>query len=232
MMVKEMGSAKYIVIVAGGKGERMASATPKQFMLLAGKPVLMHTLDAFYGYDSQINIILVLPQAHHETWSKLCRQHNYQTPHQVATGGETRFHSVKNALALVPENVRVGVHDGVRPLVSREVMQRCYDEAMNHPAIVPVIPIADSIRMVDEDGKNHPVSRDALRIIQTPQVFQSTVLLKSYSIEYSPLFTDDASVVESLTDIRLVAGNKENIKITTPEDLIVAEAFLATAHHV
>ena len=216
---------KYIIIVAGGKGERMETTTPKQFLLLAGKPILMHTLDAFFRYDLQINIILVLPQAHHDTWARLCKQYNYTTPHQIVAGGKTRFHSVKNALVLVPENVPVGVHDGVRPLVSQEVIQRCYKEAANHPAVVPVIPIAESIRILNDEGINQPVDRDRLRIVQTPQVFQSTLLLKSYAAEYSPMFTDDASVVENNTPIYLVAGNKENIKITTPEDLIVAEAF-------
>lgn len=219
---------KYILIVAGGKGERMASTTPKQFLLLAGKPVLMHTISLFHAYDPHISIILVLPEFHQDTWTQLCREHQFTIPHRVVSGGETRFHSVRNGLALVPQQALVGVHDGVRPLVSREVVSRCFDEAWKHAAAIPVLPVVESVREVEGESSK-PVDRDKFRIVQTPQVFRSEVLLKAYSVAYQASFTDDASVVEPFVPIHLVAGNRENIKITTPEDLIIAEAFLRSA---
>ena len=217
---------KYIIIVAGGKGERMASETPKQFLLLAGEPVLMHTLRLFYEYDSQLSILLVLPESHKATWAPLCQQYDFGIPHQVVAGGNTRFHSVQNALRFVPSGCIVGVHDGVRPLVSKTVVKNCFDKALSHPAVIPVLPVVESIREV-EGERSKPVDRQRFRIVQTPQVFQSDVLLKAYSAPFQPSFTDDASVVEPWAPVTLLEGNKENIKLTTPEDFVVAEAFLS-----
>ncbi len=219
---------KNIIIVAGGKGVRMGAEMPKQFIPLQGKPILMHTLEAFYLYDPGMKIFLVLPEMHIPVWQELCREYHFKIPHQVVAGGETRFHSVKNALTQISANGFTGIHDGVRPLVSREVISRCYDAALKYQAVIPVLPVVESIRELGLSGESsRPVDRTRFRIVQTPQVFRSDILLKAYAQPYHPLFTDDASVVENTCKIHLVEGNRENIKITTPEDLVLANAFLS-----
>ena len=219
---------KYVIIVAGGKGLRMGGDIPKQFVPINGMPVLMRTIEAFYAYDPQINIILVLPSAHQAYWKELCEEYHFSIPYQLANGGETRFHSVKNGLALIPSTGGVvGVHDGVRPFVAQSVIKECYEQAAQLQAVVPVTEVVETVRYIREDGGSETVPRDRYKLVQTPQVFTVDLLKKAYAQEYIPLFTDDASVVEHCrATIHLVKGNRENIKLTTPFDLKVAEALL------
>lgn len=213
---------RYALIVAGGKGLRMGGELPKQFIPVGGKPVLMRTMEAFYDSDSEIQIILVLPHSQQDYWRQLCRECRFSLPHVIADGGETRFHSVKNGLALVKTPALVGVHDGVRPFVSPEVIARCYKLAAEKKAVVPVIEVVETVRRLTGDG-SVTVNRDDYRLVQTPQVFDAELLKKAYGQAYTFLFTDDASVVEALGEsVFLTEGNKENIKITTPFDLKIA----------
>lgn len=217
---------KYALIVAGGKGLRMGGELPKQFLPIGGKPVLMRTIEAFHAYDSEMRIILVLPGSQQSYWDELCRKHCFSVPHRVANGGETRFHSVKNGLSLVTESGLVGVHDGVRPFVDKEVIARCYALAEEKKAVIPVTDVVETVRHI-EGEKSVTVSRDAYKLVQTPQVFEAELLKRAYEQPYIPDFTDDASVVEALGEtVFLTAGNRENIKITTPFDLKIAEALL------
>lgn len=220
---------KYALIVAGGKGLRMGSELPKQFLPIGGKPVLMHTLQAFYDYDREMRIILVLPASQQAYWAQLCREHHFTVPHEVADGGETRFHSVKNALERVNTFGLVGVHDGVRPFVSQEVIARCYEQAAEKKAVVPVVNVVETVRHLCQGGRSETVPRDEYRLVQTPQVFDAELLLRAYRQPYTSDFTDDASVVEALGEpVWLTEGNRENIKITTPFDLKIAEALLCS----
>lgn len=219
---------KYAIIVAGGKGLRMGGELPKQFIPIEGRPVLMRTLDTFHTCDSSIEIILVLPRDHQPYWQGLCREYQFAVPHRIANGGATRFHSVQNGLALVdaPEAL-VAVHDGVRPFVSHEVIRRCYQDAEQYGAVVPVIPVVETVRHLLPEG-SETVSRDAYRLVQTPQTFRASLLRQAYEQPYCEAFTDDASVVEALgAAVHLVEGNRENIKLTTPFDLTVARALLS-----
>lgn len=217
---------QYVLIVAGGKGIRMGGDIPKQFLPIGGVPVLMRTMDAFYAYNQDIQIILVLPHDQQAFWLDLCRKHRFERPYRIADGGETRFHSVKNGLALVETPALVGVHDGVRPFVSSDVIRRCYAEASQKHAVVPCVNVVETLRHVQEEG-SVTVPRDEYRLVQTPQVFDATLLKKAYEQPYSPQFTDDASVVESMgMVVSLIEGNRENIKITTPFDLKIASALL------
>lgn len=219
---------EYALIVAGGKGMRMGSELPKQFLPIGGKPVLMHTMEAFYAYDSEIRIILVLPASQQSYWAELCRKHCFSIPHAVADGGETRFHSVKNGLSFVDTPGLVGVHDGVRPFVSREVIDRCYALAAEKQAAIPVVDVVETVRRVEGD-RSVTVNRDEYKLVQTPQVFDAGLLKRAYEQPYTPRFTDDASVVEALgVSVALTAGNRENIKITTPFDLKIAPALLGS----
>ena len=218
---------KYAIIVAGGKGLRMGGELPKQFIPVEGRPVLMRTLDAFHACDASIQLILVLPHDHQAYWHELCVQYQFAVPHRIADGGATRFHSVQSGLSLVdaPEAL-VAVHDGVRPFVSPEVIRRCYAEAEAHGAVVPVIPVVETVRQLVGEGSK-TVARDAYRLVQTPQTFRATLLRRAYEQPYTDAFTDDASVVEALgSAVTLVDGNRENIKLTTPFDLIVAKALV------
>ena len=220
---------KYALIVAGGKGLRMGSELPKQFLPIGGKPVLMHTLQAFYDYDREMRIILVLPASQQAYWAQLCREHHFTVPHEVADGGETRFHSVKNALERVNTSGLVGVHDGVRPFVSQEVIARCYEQAAEKKAVIPVVNVVETVRHLCQEGRSETVPRDEYRLVQTPQVFDAELLLRAYCQPYTSDFTDDASVVEALGEpVWLTEGNRENIKITTPFDLKIAEALLCS----
>lgn len=222
-----MKKNKTVLIVAGGKGERMQTEIPKQFIEIAGKPILMHTINAFVKYDSSIKIVLVLPTSQQDFWKELCQKHQFVIKHQVATGGETRFQSVKNGLSMVSDNAIVAVHDGVRPLVSNGTIDRCFETADKHKAAIPVVDLVDSIRQLSE-SESHSVDRNAYKLVQTPQVVDASVLKHAYEQTYSPLFTDDASVVEALGyTVQLVEGNRENIKITTAYDLAIAELFLS-----
>lgn len=217
----------YVIIVAGGKGLRMGSDVPKQFLRVGGKPILMHTLETFHSADDELRIILVLPAEQQSYWHELCNEHQFSVPHQIATGGETRFHSVGNGLALIPDGEEesvVGVHDGVRPFVSKEVILRCYEVAREQGTAIPVVPVVETLRQVLPEGDSLTVDRNLYRLVQTPQVFRVGILKEAYRQPYLPSFTDDASVVEALGHrIALVDGNRENVKITTPSDLIFAE---------
>lgn len=217
---------RFALIVAGGKGLRMGGELPKQFLPIGGKPVLMRTLEAFYACDPEIHLILVLPQSQQAFWRQLCGEHAFTLPHVVADGGETRFHSVKNGLAYVNAPALVAVHDGVRPFVSQEVIARCYDLAATKKAVVPVTEVVETVRHLEGEG-SATVNRDEYKLVQTPQVFDAELLKQAYEQTYTPFFTDDASVVEAFgTPVHLVAGNRENIKITTPFDLKIAAALL------
>ena len=220
---------QYAIIVAGGKGLRMGGDVPKQFQLLAGRPVLMHTLEQFRAYDADLDIILVLPPAQQDYWRQLCQQHNFSVEHRIADGGQTRFHSVKNGLALIPDTADglVGVHDGVRPLVTPTLISRCFTSAAQAKAVVPGVPVADSLR----HARHGALSREDVYRVQTPQTFTVSLLKEAYRQPYRTDFTDDASVVEAAGHpITLIPGTPENIKLTTPFDLTVAEAVLSSRH--
>lgn len=217
---------RYVIIVAGGKGLRMGTELPKQFLPIGDKPVLMHTLEVFRKYDANLRIILVLPREQQEFWKQLCEKHHFAVEHIVADGGETRFHSVKSGLANVQGPGLVGVHDGVRPFVSVEVICNCYELARQYKAVIPVIEVVETLRHLTDTG-SETVSRNDYKLVQTPQVFDVDMLKQAYAQEYTPFFTDDASVVEAMgTSVYLAAGNRENIKITTPFDLKVGSALL------
>ena len=219
---------KHILIVAGGKGLRMGGDIPKQFLPVCGKPVLMRTLEAFHVYDASIHLILVLPVSQQAYWKQLCEEYQFNLAHEIADGGETRFHSVKNGLALVKEDGLVGVHDGVRPFVSQEVIARCYDEALSLKAVIPVVGVVETVRHLTDEG-SETVPRDQYKLVQTPQVFDVALLRRAYEQTYTDMFTDDASVVEALGEkVYLVEGNRENIKLTTPFDLKLAELLCLT----
>ena len=217
---------KYVIIVAGGKGLRMGSELPKQFLPIGGKPVLMRTLEAFRKYEATLQIILVLPKEQQDFWKQLCEEYHFGVGHLIADGGETRFHSVKNGLAYVTTPGLVGVHDGVRPFVSREVIARCYELAAEKKAVIPVIDVVETVRHLKGE-ESVTVSRDEYKLVQTPQVFDADLLKQAYEQPYTSFFTDDASVVEAMgVSVYLAAGNRENIKITTPFDLKIAAALL------
>ena len=212
----------FAIIVAGGKGLRMGGDVPKQFLPIGGKPVLMHTIEAFREALDDVQIVLVLPAEQHDYWQKLCKDYNFRSPELIATGGETRFHSVKNGLALLPEDDEavVGVHDGVRPFVSRDTIQRCFGTAAEGKAVVPVVPVVETLRQILPDGSSITRPRNEYRLVQTPQTFPLALLKQAYEQPYSESFTDDASVVEAMgKGITMVEGNRENIKLTTPADL-------------
>lgn len=219
---------KYALIVAGGKGLRMGSELPKQFLPVGkGKAVLMYTLEAFYRYDSRLRIVLVLPREQQAYWKELCSEKSFTVPHEVVDGGDTRFHSVKNGLSAINGEGLIAVHDGVRPLVSQAVIAECFRLAETHRAVIPVLNMVESLRKVTADT-SETVNRDSYRLVQTPQVFDLSLLRQAYSQEYNPLFTDDASVLEAMGEkVYLTVGNRENIKITTPFDLKVANALLS-----
>lgn len=214
----------YIIIVAGGKGLRMGSDIPKQFLPIGGKPVLMRTIERFHHFSEALQIILVLPKAQQAYWHGLCEQYQFDVPYLLADGGETRFHSVQHGLALIPDDAQgvVGVHDGVRPFPAIDVIRRCYDTARTTKAVIPVTPVVETLRHITEGTK----PRGDYRLVQTPQTFDIQLLKAANRQPFSEAFTDDASVVESYGHaITMVEGNRENIKITTPFDLAIAETL-------
>lgn len=221
---------RFAILVAGGQGLRMGGDVPKQFLPLGGRPVLMHTIDRFREVFPDMHIIVVLPQGQHDYWHDLCRRHHLEGSFQTAPGGDTRFHSVLNGLNAIPADVSeglVGVHDGVRPFVSRDTLRRCYEEAARSGTAVPVTPVVETLRHVSPDGESMTVPRSDYRLVQTPQVFSLALLRQAYRQPYAPQFTDDASVVEALGErITLVEGNRENIKLTTPADLLLAKGIM------
>lgn len=232
----------YIIIVAGGKGLRMGGDIPKQFLPIGGKPILMRTLERFRAYSETLQIILVLPKDQHDYWLQLCKEYHFPLPstgeaekglYLMTDGGETRFHSVQHGLALIPDDAQgvVGVHDGVRPFPSIEVIRNCYETARTAKAVIPVIPVVETLRHVESEefrsSLSKTVPRSDYRLVQTPQTFDIQLLKAANQQPYNDNFTDDASVVESYGyPITLVEGNRENIKITTPYDLKIAEVLI------
>ncbi len=216
----------YAVIVAGGAGKRMGSALPKQFLLLKNKPVLYYTIDAFLKAVPAIHVIIVLPEEHLELGKEIVDGFFDEQQIQLTVGGETRFHSVQNGLKLISEESIIFVHDGVRCLVSEELIQRCYTTALETGSAIPAVECRDSARMITDDG-NDPVDRTKLRLVQTPQTFHSKILLPAFAIDYKERFTDEANVVEAFgLKVTLVQGEETNIKITNPIDLVIAEKIL------
>ncbi len=218
---------KYVIIVAAGNGSRMGATLPKQFMLLQEYPVIFHTIRQFIHYSENIRVVVVLNQANVLYFEDLCRQYQFHFPVQLVVGGETRFHSVKNGLNAIADNTAlVAIHDAARPLVSNDTIQRAFQKANESGAAVPVVPLNESLRELS-GNENKAVSRENYRIIQTPQCFQVDLIKKAFETDYSPEFTDDATVMEKAGyQIQLVEGNPENIKLTVPSDFQLAEAIL------
>jgi 2-C-methyl-D-erythritol 4-phosphate cytidylyltransferase len=221
---------EYALIVAGGKGTRIKSKIPKQFLTLNGKPILLLTLEAFYRYSEKINVILVLPEDDFETWKSICEKYSFTKRMILQKGGESRFQSVKNGLAKIEgdedRQALVAIHDGVRPLVSEDIIGASFRLAAVHQTAVAAVRLKESIRMTDQDNTK-AVDRSRFRLIQTPQTFHVQLIKKAYEIKEDSSLTDDASVAERAGHIiSLFEGSYENIKITTPEDLIIAEALL------
>ena len=221
--------SNYAIIVAGGKGLRMGGDVPKQFLPVGGKPILMRTIERFREYDEKLNIIMVLPVQQQEYWNNLCLEHSFRAEIRIANGGETRFESSKNGLDAIPsgESGLVAIHDGVRPFVSIETISRCFNAASAHGAAIPVLPVVESLRVVEPNGESKNVLRSNYRMVQTPQVFQIGLAKQAFAQEYNEAFTDDASVIESFGhSVAMVDGNRENIKLTTPYDLSVAQTII------
>lgn len=218
---------RYALIVAGGSGTRMGVEIPKQFITIGNKPILMHTIQKFVGLTTQIDIVLVLPKNQIDKWFELCKEYNFKIEHKIVVGGETRFHSVKNGLneIVIPDSI-VAIHDGVRPFVTQKVIEECYKVAEKLRNAIPVIKPVESVRMENSSG-SYPVDRNSVYLVQTPQVFQSAIIKECYQTAFQPSYTDDASVAEFHgIKINLVDGNRENIKITSPLDLKIAESIL------
>lgn len=217
---------KYAVIVAGGRGLRMGSAVPKQFLPLLGKPLLCYAIQAFAATIRGIHIILVLPTDQLNSAKTVLKSYLGNIEVTTVAGGATRYHSVQNGLKKVNNDGVVFVHDGVRPLISQNLIHRCYQQAIDRGSAVPVIPLMDSIRMIENDT-SHPINREHLRIVQTPQTFMTKIILPAFEQDYNSSFTDEANVVEAHgTPVHLIDGALENIKVTTPEDMLIAETLL------
>jgi len=204
----------------------MNSDIPKQFLVLANLPVILHSIFAFTKFDPSIQVVIALPEIYFTYWNDICEKHVFIYPHTLSKGGETRFHSVKRALTLIPDDRIVAIHDAVRPLVSESTIERGYRDALTFGNAIPVIPVSESIRW-SEGRKNQSIDREHLRIVQTPQVFDASLIKRAYNRITNDSFTDDASVLEAMGEtIHLFEGNRENIKITHPDDLMVAEALM------
>lgn len=217
------------IIVAGGSGQRLGGPVPKQFQTVKGRPLLMWAIEAFHRFDPEMHLIVVLPQAHFDIWKALCMGHRFFVPHEVAAGGEQRWHSVKAGLERVEGDGLVAVHDGVRPLVSAALIARCFAAAERSAAAIPVVPVVPSIRETTADG-SRALDRSRLLAVQTPQCFHTDLLRKAFAQPYDPVFTDEAALVERLgVKVALVEGEENNIKVTTPMDLRLAELALPGA---
>ena len=215
-----------VIITAGGIGKRMGASVPKQFLLLQNLPVLMHTIQRFYDFDPALQLIVTLPSEHFNSWEKLCEDYRFEIKHELSVGGIERYDSIKTALSLASGDI-IAVHDGVRPLVSFDTIRRCFNSCQTYGNAVPVIKISESVRQLSND-ENSVIPRDTLRIIQTPQCFRQDILRQAYSIQIPSNTTDDASLVEKCgIKINLMEGNEENIKITNPFDLKIAEHILS-----
>lgn len=220
----------YVVIVAGGSGKRMGAEIPKQFLELAGRPVLMHTIERFKAFDESIEIITVLPENQLLHWCDLQEKHKFKVPQTLVKGGNHRFFSVRNGLKFVNTPGLVAIHDGVRPFVSIDTIKRCFETAEKLGNAIPAISPTESLRILTDSG-SMPVNRFHVKQIQTPQVFSAELLKKAYQQEYSVEFTDDATVLEMTGEkINIIEGNRENIKITNPEDLLISTALLPIIH--
>lgn len=230
MDTSDLSSKKrYAVIVAGGSGTRMGAQVPKQFLALNGKPVLLHTLNAFYQASSRPQLILVLPATYRSYWQQLCAEHNFNVPHRLVNGGDTRFHSVKNGLDIIDDtgDALVAVHDAVRPLTSREIIDASYLEADKHGNAITAVKSRDSVRQLKNEISTS-IDRNEIYLVQTPQTFRLEQLKKAYTQPYDAKFTDDASVAEHAgISIYLAEGSHQNIKITFPGDIAIAEAILS-----
>ncbi len=231
--------ANYVIIVAAGIGRRMKNALPKQFHTLGSLPLLMRTMHAFYASDIQAEVVLVLPKDWFSYWTDLCYKFDFHVPHAMVEGGETRFQSVKNGLEYIasleeykeiaPSNHTIAVHDGARPLITSQLIETLFKAVSMHAAVIPGIPSTDSIRWVEEQSSK-PLNRDQVYVIQTPQVFNASMLMDAYQKPASNTYTDDASVVEANGGpVVVIPGDKRNLKITTEEDLLFAEAILQQA---
>lgn len=217
---------KHVLITAGGSGSRIVSAVPKQFLPLGNRPVLMHVFDAFMRFSPDLHFVLVLQEPFHSEWKALCRKHQFRLQHTLVSAGPTRFHSVKNGLNHIPDKALVAVHDGVRPLLSPALIARVFYFAEKFGSAIPVVHADESVRLTDK-ALNTSLPRDRIRLVQTPQCFQSTAIRKAYNKNYHESFTDEATVFEAEGHrLFLVDGEKTNIKITTGSDLVVAEALL------
>lgn len=223
-----MMQKRSVIIVAGGKGLRAGGEIPKQFQIIGSKPMLMHTIETFYNFDNRMKIVIVLPDEFRNHWSELLQQYNFIVSHRVTSGGETRFHSVKNGLSLIDEDHIVGIHDAARPFVPVEVIERCYRESEDfNCGIIPVINEVNSIRIVS-GYESKPFDRTQIRIVQTPQVFPADLLKNAYNAPYQENFTDDATVAElDGIQIKLTEGSEINIKITTSFDMKLADFILS-----
>lgn len=214
-----------VIITAGGTGKRMGSDLPKQFLLIAGKPLLFHTIVRFHEFDREAQLILSLPADRISYWKDLCSEHGLAIPHEIVEGGKERFHSIQNALSLATGNI-IAIHDGVRPLVSLETIRNCFEAAETQGSAVPVVEVKESLRELHENGSKALI-RSNYRLVQTPQVFSADILRDAYKQEFHEGITDDASLVEALgVSIVLVPGNETNIKITSPSDLSLAEVLI------
>ena len=230
-----MKEKEYALIVAGGKGSRFKSPVPKQFLELNGKPVLLHTVEAFFRYSNEINVIVVLPAEDHDTWRAIAEKYGFQRPIAIQTGGATRFQSVKRGLEMIGDGF-VAIHDGVRPLVTTEIIGTSFRLARLHKSAVASIPLKESLRSIQEASGNEnrssvagskSVDRSLYRIVQTPQTFDSSLIKKAYASAEDLSLTDDASVAEKAGfPVFLFDGSFENIKITTPEDLAIAQSLM------
>ena len=229
-----MGRKKYVIVMAAGSGTRMGSELPKQFIELDGKAILQMTIETFLKACPDISVITVLPQAHMSYWRSYCLQRNFTCPQVLVKGGITRFHSVRNALEKVPSGAVVAVHDGVRPLVSEGLVREMFERAENEPALIPVIPCVDTMKVLEKKGDElaavpgASVDRSILFGAQTPQIFHSEIIKEAYAQAYDTAFTDDASVVEKYgKNLSYVMGERFNIKMTTQDDLLLARAILS-----
>ena len=216
-----------VIIVAGGIGKRMGSALPKQFLLLNGQPVIINSIKPFLNFDPKIKVIIVLPKEHIDTWHTACSEHGFHVEHEVVVGGDTRYQSVKNGLQAVRNADWVAIHDSVRPLINKEFVKSCFDSAKQNGNAIPCIEVNETVREAIPSG-NKQLNRNNIKLIQTPQVFETKKLKKAYELTFSNEFTDDASVIEASGEkIYLIEGLKQNIKITTEIDFKIAECLFA-----
>lgn len=217
---------KHSIIVAGGTGSRMKDEVPKQFMLINGKPVILYSIEAFYAYDTSVQIILVIHPDYLNYWNQMCEKIKISVPFKIVTGGKTRFDSVKNGLKLIEEDGLIAIHDAARPVITNEFIRNLFSEAEKYGSAMPGIPLNDTIRVI-EGNTSRQIDRTFLRAMQTPQVYKVSELKKAYDQPFQPLFTDDASVMQSAGfNLHLVEGLAVNIKITNPGDMVMAETFL------